>query len=86
MLRLLQCNQRVKYLLNLGKLGKKVVQPCLLEVDSRKYFQLSVASFARGALGDLESVSYPLLISVSAYIMGKNSGLTCLGLFFFFIY
>lgn len=86
MLRLLQCNQRIKYLLNLAKLGKKVVQLCLLDVDSRKHFQLSVASSAGGALGDLESVSYPLLISVSAYIMGKNFGLHCLGLFFFSLY
>lgn len=57
--------------------------PFLLEVVTRKYFQLSVASSAGGALGDLESVSYPLLISVSAYIMGKTSGLHCFVWFFF---
>lgn len=46
---------------------------------------VSVASSAGGALGDLESVSYPLLISVSAYIMGKNSSLHCFG-FLNFLY
>lgn len=59
------------------------MQPCLLEVDTRKYFQLSVACSAIGALGDLESVSYPLLISVSAYIMDKKSGLHSFGFFLY---
>lgn len=62
------------------------MQPFLLEVDTRKYFQLSVASSASGALGDLESVSYPLLISGSAYIMGKTSGLHCFDFFFLYIF